>query len=76
MKRKIFVLIAASLLIAGCRQNANKHKGIDYTQFVNPFIGTGSVDSLSLSGSNFPGACLPFGLVQLSPDTREYPDDP
>ena len=48
----------------------------DYTKFVNPFIGTGSIDSLSLSGSNFPGACLPFGLVQLSPDTREYPDDP
>jgi len=47
-----------------------------YTQYVNPFIGTGSVDSLSLSGSNFPGACAPFGLVQLSPDTREYPDDP
>ena len=48
----------------------------DYTKFVNPFIGTGAVDSLSLSGSNFPGACLPFGLVQLSPDTRAYPDDP
>lgn len=48
----------------------------DYTRFVNPFIGTGAVDSVSLSGSNFPGACLPFGLVQLSPDTREYPDDP
>ena len=48
----------------------------DYTKFVNPFIGTGAVDSVSLSGSNFPGACLPFGLVQLSPDTREYPDDP
>ena len=48
----------------------------DHSAYVNPFIGTGSVDSLSLSGSNFPGACLPFGLVQLSPDTREYPDDP
>jgi putative alpha-1,2-mannosidase len=39
----------------------------DYTQYVNPFIGSGSVDSLSLSGSNFPGATYPFGLVQLSP---------
>jgi len=48
----------------------------DYTKFVNPFIGTGAVDANSLSGSNFPGACMPFGLVQLSPDTREYPDDP
>jgi len=48
----------------------------NYVQYVNPFIGTGALDSLSLSGSIFPGACMPFGLVQLSPDTREYPDDP
>jgi len=31
---------------------------------VNPFIGTGG------HGHNFPGACVPNGLVQLSPDTR------
>ncbi len=48
----------------------------DYCRYVNPFIGTGSVDSLSLSGSNFPGAVVPFGLVQLSPDTEESPEDP
>ncbi|KAF0198570.1 MAG: glycoside hydrolase [Bacteroidetes bacterium] len=48
----------------------------DYCSFVNPFIGTGSVDSLSLSGSNFPGAVYPFGLVQLSPDTEDSPEDP
>ncbi|HKK40671.1 MAG TPA: GH92 family glycosyl hydrolase, partial [Cryomorphaceae bacterium] len=36
----------------------------DYTQFVNPFIGTGG------HGHTFPGATLPFGMVQLSPDTR------
>ncbi|MCX6153590.1 MAG: GH92 family glycosyl hydrolase [Candidatus Kapabacteria bacterium] len=51
-------------------------QNVDFTKFVNPFIGTGALDTLSLSGSNFPGACAPFGLVQLSPDTREYPDDP
>jgi predicted alpha-1,2-mannosidase len=36
----------------------------DYTQFVNPFIGT------SGHGHTFPGSTLPFGMVQLSPDTR------
>lgn len=36
----------------------------DYTQYVNPFIGTGG------HGHTFPGATLPFGMVQLSPDTR------
>ncbi len=32
--------------------------------FVNPFIGTGG------HGHTFPGACVPNGMVQLSPDTR------
>lgn len=44
-----------------------------YTRWVNPFIGTGAVES-SLSGNNYPGATVPFGMVQLSPDTREAPD--
>ena len=34
------------------------------TQFVNPKIGTGG------HGHTFPGATVPFGMVQLSPDTR------
>ncbi|MCD0487243.1 GH92 family glycosyl hydrolase [Pedobacter sp. MC2016-14] len=43
------------------------------TAYVNPFIGTGAVAN-SLSGNNYPGATVPFGMVQLSPDTRESPD--
>lgn len=35
-----------------------------YTQYVNPFIGTGG------HGHTYPGAVLPHGMVQLSPDTR------
>lgn len=35
----------------------------DYTQFVDPFIGTGG------DGHTFPGACAPFGMVQPSPVT-------
>lgn len=34
------------------------------TQYVNPYIGTGG------HGHTFPGATTPFGMVQLSPDTR------
>ena len=34
------------------------------SKFVNPFIGTGG------HGHTFPGVTLPFGMVQLSPDTR------
>lgn len=36
----------------------------NYTQYVNPMIGTGG------HGHTFPGATLPFAMVQLSPDTR------
>ena len=36
----------------------------NYTQFVNPMIGAGG------HGHTFPGATLPFSMVQLSPDTR------
>ena len=36
----------------------------DFTRWVNPFIGTGG------HGHTFPGATMPFGMVQLSPDTR------
>ncbi|MPQ47458.1 glycoside hydrolase family 92 protein [Marinifilum sp. N1E240] len=35
----------------------------DLTQYVDPFIGTEEM------GHTFPGACAPFGMVQLSPDT-------
>jgi len=34
---------------------------------VNPFIGTGGITYLS--GFNFPGATVPFGMVRLNPDT-------
>lgn len=43
------------------------------TLSVNPFIGTGAVNGSSLSGNNFPGATVPFGMVQLSPDTKGAP---
>ena len=37
---------------------------INYSKIVNPFIGTGG------HGHTFPGVCAPFGMMQLSPDTR------
>ncbi|NOU48893.1 MAG: glycoside hydrolase family 92 protein [Bacteroidales bacterium] len=39
----------------------------DYIQFVNPFIGTKNM------GHTFPGATVPFGMVQLSPETNFEP---
>lgn len=45
----------------------NVWSGVSQTNlshYVNPFIGTGG------AGHTFPGAVAPFGMVQLSPDTR------
>ena len=39
------------------------------TQYVNPFVGTDA------HGHTFPAACAPFGMVQLSPDTRPRAGD-
>ena len=43
---------------------ANIFAAPNYTDLVNPFIGTAD------HGHTFPGATVPFGMVQLSPDTR------
>ena len=37
------------------------------SKWVNPMIGTNGM------GHTFPGACYPFGIVQLSPDTDTVP---
>lgn len=50
-------------LFIGFSASAQKKKK-DVTKFVDPFIGTGG------HGHTYPGAVAPFGMVQLSPDTR------
>lgn len=46
------------------KSTSEKISPVDY---VNPIIGTNGM------GHTFPGACAPFGLVQLSPDTDTVP---
>ena len=41
----------------------NVYAQSEYTRYVNPFIGNAD------NGHTFPGACMPFGLVQASPVT-------
>ena len=43
---------------------SNAYSQTNYSQYVNPFIGTGG------HGHTFPGPTTPFGMLQLSPDTR------
>lgn len=46
-----------------CSTTKNEPKEIDYTQYVNTFIGAAD------NGHTFPGACRPFGMIQTSPVT-------
>lgn len=51
------------MLLAGCGTQAVQK---DYAAYVNPLIGTGG------HGHTFPGAIVPNGMIQPSPDTRIY----
>ena len=57
MKKTYLILL--SILLISCQENKQ-----DLVKYVNPFIGTGG------HGHTYPGVSAPFGMVQLSPDTR------
>lgn len=54
----IAVAVAALSACAGAKS--------EYVDYVNPFVGTGG------HGHTFPGATVPYGMIQPSPDTRIY----
>ena len=60
MLKYVLLLIFVLTLFVGCK---SKEKGpLKLTHHVNPFIGTDG------PGNTYPGATIPFGMVQLSPD--------
>lgn len=64
--KKLVKLLPAALLAGVCYSCATADKepvSIDFTQYVNPFIGAAD------NGHTFPGACRPFGMIQTSPVT-------
>ncbi len=58
MMNKLFAITA---LFAAAILGVNAQT--DYTKYVNPFVGT------AYNGHVFPGPCMPFGMVQPSPET-------
>ncbi|MCB0644829.1 MAG: hypothetical protein KDC44_24455, partial [Phaeodactylibacter sp.] len=59
----LFTILLAFLVLTQCQSpSSNAPEG--YSGYVNPFVGTGG------HGHTYPGATVPFGMVQLSPDTR------
>jgi predicted alpha-1,2-mannosidase len=63
--KKVFVwaFVGALVFGAGCRSGENRPEaaGLNLTQYVDPYIGTGD------HGHVFMGANTPFGFVQLGP---------
>ena len=60
MKRYVLFDLLVALAFAACDHASVKEPA----SFVDPFIGTGG------HGHTFPGATVPFGMMQFSPDTR------
>lgn len=54
-------LALTAITVSSCNEKES-NLTLDYTQLVNPFIGT------DFTGNTYPGAQVPFGMVQLSPD--------
>tara|TARA_R110000868_G_scaffold98706_5_gene271825 strand:- start:27927 stop:30233 length:2307 start_codon:yes stop_codon:yes gene_type:complete len=61
------------MIMLSCQNSETKDSSIqlndleDYAKFVDPMIGTAKM------GHTYPGATVPFGSVQLSPDTDTIP---
>ncbi|MBQ3739423.1 MAG: GH92 family glycosyl hydrolase [Bacteroidales bacterium] len=62
MKKLLLPLML--LALAACSTQPKAEYVTDPAHYVDPFIGTGG------HGHTFPGATVPFGMVQFSPDTR------
>ncbi len=62
---KISVIAFVVSLVSGSTISAQRAE--NYVIYVNPLIGTQKM------GHTYPGATVPFGAVQLSPDTDEQP---
>ena len=62
MRKLLFSVLAFLLVLGACTSPQSSQLKTDYTQLVNPFIGT------DFTGNTYPGAQAPFGMVQLSPD--------
>ena len=62
MKKQYLKYILFVLLLSNCGLHKSQVQLTKLTDYVNPFIGTAG------PGNTYPGATVPFGMVQLSPD--------
>jgi predicted alpha-1,2-mannosidase len=66
---RLALSVAAGLAsLAGVPASASAR---DLTRYVNPFAGTATARGAAQAGLTFPGATMPFGMVQWGPDTEQ-----
>ena len=63
MKKTNLITLFIFIVFSACTFE-NSSESNTLTSYVNPFVGTGG------HGHTYPGATMPFGMMQLSPDTR------
>ena len=71
----VFLLLSLSLSTTSIAQARPTRAVLNLTQYVDPFIGTDDGNSPhpvggGAGGSTVPGAIVPFGGIQISPDTN------
>lgn len=61
--KQIYLVLVCTMLIVSCnkKQDAISSKKVELISYVDPFIGTGG------HGHTYPGATIPFGMLQVSP---------
>lgn len=60
--RQVFFVLSVVFLMLACAEEKPVVPTEKLTDFVNPFLGTDG------PGNTYPGATVPYGMVQLSPD--------
>ena len=62
MNKTIFSGLMIGMIAISCTPT-KQIQPQDYTNYVNPFVGAAE------NGHCFPGACVPFGMIQAGPET-------
>jgi predicted alpha-1,2-mannosidase len=66
MKKNILFILALAILAGCASKKAHKDPKNQPAQYVNVFVGTAG------HGHTYPGATVPFGMVQVSPDNGKF----
>lgn len=80
MKKLFLFVLPLSGFLLSCTVNSSfSEKDMGVVRYINPIIGASTSQEAGKSGhglgKTFPGSATPFGLVQLSPDTKTGGDN-